>query len=181
MFMSSFLFLFLYKEWSVILECVQTISLITLFRPCSNITTNNLFIHIYIMITNVNKYFRIVVQDVPAQPRERHQSREAETAADTHDVHERPAEGAGEGLLGDSLPGYLHERGNSHENWSHWGPGTGGIQTDTHTYTALILGFSLLLVLMIIQRKRANWVYNTNVFYNGFYVKQMYMYVFFKI
>lgn len=64
---------------------------------------------------------RSSLQNVPTQPRRLCQPREAQAEADTYNLHQRPAEGAGEGLRRDPLPRHLHPGGDRDEDRPHRG------------------------------------------------------------
>ena len=81
-----------------------------------------MYIYIYIYIYTHFSSSGTSIQDVSAVARLVHQSGEAEAAPYPDDVHERTAEGVGEGVRRDALSGHLHSRRDRNEDRPHRGP-----------------------------------------------------------
>lgn len=60
--------------------------------------------------------------------------RKAETEADPDHLHQRPAEGAGASLRGDSLSRHLHERGAGAKNRPHGSTSAGSFSARSHKF-----------------------------------------------
>ncbi|GIY34488.1 hypothetical protein CDAR_498811 [Caerostris darwini] len=66
---------------------------------------------------------------------------EEEAAPNPNHLHELAAQGAGEGLPGDALPGHLHQGGDCHEDRPHGSQGAGACPFYALRIPTLLLHF----------------------------------------